>query len=209
VTGLILPIALESDAQVWLEGMWGLGKGFERRVFDRRPPAGQRLYPWTAGVFGSGANMAFRADVLRDLGGFDPGLGTGSDALGGDDLASFFDVIAAGHELVYEPAAVVHHHHRPDYASLQRMAYCYGAGLTAYIAKTLVDDPRRVLGLAWRLPLAVAYALDPRSPKNAGRPASLPPELARLERRGMLVGALGYLRSRWRRRGLYALERRC
>jgi GT2 family glycosyltransferase len=207
VTGLILPSELESPAQVWTDAHWGFGKGFEQRVFDRDSGDGSPLYPYAAGVFGSGANMAFSREALRSIGGFDPALGTGSRALGGEDLAAFFDVIDAGHELVYEPTAVVLHHHRPDYASLRTQAYGYGVGLTAYIAKTLVDDPRRVLGVASRLPRAVAYLLDPRSPKNARRPATLPAELIRLERRGMAVGGLAYLRSRWDRRAAYAEAR--
>jgi cellulose synthase/poly-beta-1,6-N-acetylglucosamine synthase-like glycosyltransferase len=204
VTGLILPAELETSAQVWIEHYWAFGKGFERQIFDARPPAGQRLYPYTAGVFGSGANMAFRADALREIGGFDPALGTGSPALGGDDLAAFFDIIAAGHRLVYEPTAVVRHRHRPDYASLRRQAYGYGVGLTAYLARTLVDDPRRALELSRRAPWAMAYVLAPGSPKNARGGETFPAELKRLERRGMAVGAFAYLRSRWQRRTLYA-----
>src|SRR5207244_2454103 len=83
VTGLVLPAELESDAQVWVDAMWGFGKGFERRVFDRHRPPGALLYPYTAGVFGSGANMAFRTGALRDMGGFDPALGAGSPATRG------------------------------------------------------------------------------------------------------------------------------
>jgi cellulose synthase/poly-beta-1,6-N-acetylglucosamine synthase-like glycosyltransferase len=204
VTGLIMPAELESPAQVWMDDYWGFGKGFERRVFDSERPPDQPLYPYTAGVFGSGANMAFTAAALRDIGGFDPALGTGSPALGGDDLAAFFDVVAAGHKLVYEPTAVVRHHHRPDYASLRTQAYGYGVGLSAYIAKTIADDPRRVLEVAARSPRAIAYLLGPRSTKNARRPPTLPGELIRLERRGMAVGVLAYARSRWRRRGVRA-----
>ena len=87
---------------------------FEIEGVIPRNRAGEPLYPYTAGVFGSGANMAFRADALRAMGGFDTSLGAGSAALGGDDLAAFFDVIEAGHTLVYEPTAFVRHRHRAD-----------------------------------------------------------------------------------------------
>src|SRR4051812_11009198 len=89
VTGLILPVELESAAQVWIDDYWGFGKGFRRQVFDGGRPPDQPLYPYTAGVFGSGANMAFSAQALENIGGFDPALGTGSPARGGDDLAAF------------------------------------------------------------------------------------------------------------------------
>jgi GT2 family glycosyltransferase len=196
VTGMILPLELDAPAQVWGAGAWGVGKGFERRVFDGRRPPGQPLYPYAAGVFGSGANMAFRADVLHALGGFDPRLGAGTPACGGDDLAAFFDVIAAGHRLIYEPTAIVRHRHRADYASLRRQAYGYGSGLVAYLAKTVADDPRRLLAVAARAPWALTHLLSPRSPKNAGRPPDVPAELARIERRGMAAGAVAYARSR-------------
>jgi cellulose synthase/poly-beta-1,6-N-acetylglucosamine synthase-like glycosyltransferase len=204
VTGLILPAELESPAQRLIDGYWAYSKGFARRVFDARRQSGQPLHPYTAGVFGSGANMAFRTDALRALGGFDPALGTGSPALGGDDLAAFFDVVEAGHRLVYEPTAVVWHRHRPDDASLRRQAYEYGVGLSAYLTKAVVDQPRRMLEMSVRAPRALAYALSPRSAKNARRPEGFPPELIRLERRGMAMGALAYARSRWQRRDLHA-----
>src|SRR3954453_22568229 len=103
VTGLILPAELESAAQVWIDDYWGFDKGFERPVFDGSRPPGQPLYPYTAGVFGSGANMAFTASARRDIGGFDPALGTGSPPLGGDDLAAFFHLVAPGHHLPLHP----------------------------------------------------------------------------------------------------------
>jgi GT2 family glycosyltransferase len=196
VTGSILPLELETPAQLWAEAYWGLGKGFERRVFDSSPPEGQRVYPYAAGVFGSGANMAFSTAVLRDLGGFDPALGAGSPARGGDDLASFFDVVSAGHRLVYQPTALVRHRHRPDYRSLERQAYAYGCGLAAHVTRTMVEQPRRVFDVASRAPQGLAQLFGARSPKNARRPADFPRALTRAERRGMAVGGLAYVRAR-------------
>jgi O-antigen biosynthesis protein len=106
VTGLILPAELETRAQFWTERHGGFSKGFQRKVFDleqQRPAA--PLFPYTAGQFGSGANMAFRMDALRQIGGFDSALGAGTLARGGDDLASFFAVVTAGYQLVYEPCS--------------------------------------------------------------------------------------------------------
>src|SRR5205823_5518251 len=109
--------------------------------------------------------------------GFDPALGAGSPARGGDDLAAFFDVIAAGHRLVYEPTAVVRHRHRADYDSLRRQAYSYGVGLSPYLAKTLVDHPGRVLDVSARAPRPATRSTPSfwrpacaRSPRTASRP---------------------------------------
>ena len=77
--------------------------------------------------------MAFRTDWLRTNGGFDPATGAGTPARGGDDLDAFLRVVLDGRTLVYEPAAIVRHYHRRDYASLRRQAYGYGVGLGAYL----------------------------------------------------------------------------
>ena len=200
VTGPILPLELETPAQLWAEAYWGLGKGFERRVFDRHASDGDSVFPYAAGVFGSGANMAFRSSVLRGLGGFDPALGTGSPSAGGDDLASFFDLVSAGHRLVYEPTALVRHRHRPDYASLRRQAYAYGSGLAAHLTRSVMEDPRRALEVVALAPQGLAHLFGPRSPKRVRRPADYPRELTRAERRGMARGGLAYVRARRARR---------
>ena len=65
VTGLTLPLEIETAAQMWFEQYAGFSKGFERRIFDmgeHRPKSS--LYPYHAGMFGSGNNMAFRAAAL-------------------------------------------------------------------------------------------------------------------------------------------------
>jgi O-antigen biosynthesis protein len=197
VTGMILPRELETREQLWLEGYAGFNKGFRRRVFDlanHRPE--DPLFPFTAGTLGSGANMAFTTKALRAIGGFDPALGAGTRARGGDDLSAFFEVLQRGHRLVYEPAAIVHHRHARDYASLRRQVYGYGVGLTAYLTKCVLDRPRLLSTAARQLPRAVAHVLGAGSPKNARLPRDYPPELARLERLGMLAGPFAYVASR-------------
>lgn len=197
VTGMIFPRELRTPSQVWIERSIGLSKGFTRRVFDlteNRPR--NPLYPYAAGMFGSGANMAFRTPALRAIGGFDPLLGAGSTARGGDDLAAFFDVVTAGYTLVYEPAALVYHEHRREYGGLRAQMYGYGVGLTAFLTRSLVERPGRLPDVAGRIPHGLAYAFGARSPKNARRPADYPRELTSIERRGMLHGPFAYMRGR-------------
>jgi GT2 family glycosyltransferase len=201
VTGLVLPSELETQAQAWFEQFGGFTKGFTLRVFDRSNQSGP-LYPYTAGRFGSGASMAFRTAMLCRLGGFDSALGAGTLALGGDDLAAFFQIVMSGYQLVYQPAALLYHCHRREYAKLRRQINGYGVGLTAYLTKALLDKPGRLFDFATRIPAGLAYTLGPRSPKNQKRQADYPADLTRLERRGMLYGPLAYLRSRWRTRHL-------
>lgn len=211
-TGLILPARLTTPAQILLESHGGFTKGFAPRHFDpRRPPPDEPLFPFTAGRFGSGANMAFRADVIRAVGGFDPATGTGTPARGGDDLYAFARVVVAGHRLSYTPEALVWHHHRETWQDLENQAYGYGAGLTAYLTAIVARRPSLLPGLLARVPRGLAHALAISAHRDAGEQAvpgehgahshPWPRSLSRLERRGMLYGPLGYLRARRRVRG--------
>ncbi|KQX57797.1 MULTISPECIES: glycosyltransferase [unclassified Streptomyces] len=215
VTGLILPARLRTPAQILLESHGGFAKGFAPRLYDpARPPADEPLFPFTAGSFGSGANMAFRAEALRRAGGFDPATGTGTPAKGGDDLYAFVAVLSAGFRLRYTAEALVWHHHRDTWQDLRNQAYGYGAGLTAYLTATLVRSPRLLPALLARLPRGLAYARamtarrgETEDATGGGVPGEhgthhhpWPAALSRLERRGMLYGPIGYAKARMRTR---------
>ena len=201
VTGMIWPAELETPAQAWLEQYGGFSKGFERKMFalDKRE-ANEGLFPYTAGQFGSGANMAFNTAALREIGGFDPALGAGSRGMGGDDLAAFFQIITAKYRLVYEPAAIISHWHYREYSRLQRTAYGYGVGLTAYLTSCLVKRPSYLLHFLSRVPAGFWYALNPKSRKNKNKQTNYPAELTKIERRGMVQGPFAYLQSWWQTR---------
>jgi GT2 family glycosyltransferase len=203
VTGLILPAELQTKAQIMLEAHGHFGKGYQQRVFDlknHRPD--DPLFPFAAGQFGSGANMSFDTGKLRAIGGFDQATGTGTVARGGDDLAAFFGVLAKGHRLVYQPAALVWHRHRRDLESLSNQAYGYGVGLGAYVASTIVAHPATLGQAIYRAPTALSYVLRSNSPRSAHLTESdWPRELSRLERKGLAYGPIAYGISRWRTRG--------
>ncbi|MGW0789096.1 glycosyltransferase family 2 protein [Streptomyces sp. NPDC002911] len=215
VTGLILPARLTTPAQVLLESHGGFAKGFAARRYDpAHPPADEPLFPFAAGRFGSGANMAFRAGPLRAVGGFDPATGTGTPAKGGDDLYAFVRLLAEGYPLHYTPDAIVWHHHRERWDDLCAQAYGYGAGLTACLAALLVRRPALLPPLLARLPRGLAHALSMTAPRatdaagSTGVPGThgaythpWPGHLSRLERRGLLYGPLGYVRARLAVRG--------
>ncbi|MFB6773267.1 glycosyltransferase [Streptomyces sp. NPDC056337] len=210
-TGLILPARLRTPAQVLLESHGGFAKGFVPRTYDpEHPPADEPLFPFTAGRFGSGANMAFRTAVLRTVGGFDPATGAGTRARGGDDLYGFVRVLAQGRRLRYTPRALVWHHHRETWRDLETQAYGYGAGLTAYLTAILVNRPALLPALLARVPGGLAHARRLTAVRATGEGAEAvgapgghdsrthpwPRRLARLQRRGMLYGPVGYLRAR-------------
>lgn len=197
VTGLGLPLELETAAQFWSEEHGAFNNGFSRRIFDMKENHPRiPLHPYTVGRFGAGVSMAFKTAFLRDAGGFDPALGVGSPARGGEDLAMFFQVMTRGYKLVYEPASLLYHLHRRDYPGLRKQVYNCGVGLTAYLTKSLRDSPRLLFDFLVKVPYGLFFALSSRSPKNSKKSARYPKELTALELKGMLYGPFAYVRSR-------------
>jgi GT2 family glycosyltransferase len=196
VTGLILPLELETPAQLLDERFANYGKGFERRTYSvADPPPDQPLFPYAAGHFGSGANMAFRTQALRDLGGFDPVLSTGTRSRGGEDLDICVRLLHAGGHLTYEPAAIVWHRHPDTYDQVHRQAFDYGAGLGAMLTKHVIAGPHR-WEIIRRVPKGLRYYVNPQSRKNAMRGSTFPRALVRRERLGLAYGPLAYMASR-------------
>lgn len=210
VTGYVLPAELETPAQVWVEQYGGFGKGCVRRRFDRtgydlvRPDRVERvaagpgsLYPYLPGTYGSGANMAFRAEVLRQLGGFDPALGGGGAVRAGEDIDALLRLVLTGHAVVYEPSAMVWHTHKRELRALRSTVYHYGVGLSAVLTKRLVTDRRGRQELLRRVPRGIAYAVRPGSAKNAGKRYGYPFSLTIVELWGMASGPVRYAWSAW------------
>ena len=138
-TGLVMPLNLDTRAQVLFEERNGFRRGFDKKRFGRELP-GNSLYPCGAGIFGAGCNMAFRREVLREIGGFDEALDTGSSLPGGGDLDVFYRIIRAGHVLVYEPSYMVFHEHRESEPALRRQYFTWGLGLMAFVGKSYRND---------------------------------------------------------------------
>lgn len=200
VTGMIVAAELVTPAQHWVEEHLGFDKGNQRRAFDlgaNRPP--DPLFPYTAGSLGSGANMSFRTSFLREIGGFDPALGAGSKARGGDDLAAFYEAMMRGYRLVYEPAAVVRHYHHRTYEQLHRQVRGYGVGLGAFLTKAVLERPRTVATLAVRSAPALRHLRRMRRAAPAKFSVSFDKRferLPRIERLYTLAGPWAYLQAR-------------
>jgi GT2 family glycosyltransferase len=196
VTGLLLPAEIETFPQDLLEQFGGYSRGFTPRTWSVRSKGDDVLFPYTAGRFGSGANMAYRVAALRRIGGFDPATGAGTPARGGDDLLGFLRVVRAGYALTYRPDAIVRHYHHRDAAKLHAQLSGYGVGLGAYLTAAAVDDPRIVPDLLRRAVPAARHLIAGSSPKNRAKSATFPRALSAAERRGLLTGPLAYARSR-------------
>jgi GT2 family glycosyltransferase len=198
-TGLVLPLELDTPAQVWFEESGAFTEGFDRRVVDLRASQSRdHLLPYATGRIGAGVNMAWRTSVLREMGGFDLAL----DACGAEDLAAFFDVLNAGFQIVYQPSAVVFHEHRREYEALRRQKYMHGLGLGAYLTRCIATQPKRAPHLAKRIPKGVMYGFSPASPRNRKKSKSFPVGLTRAERRGVMLGPFAYLKGVRRARSL-------
>jgi GT2 family glycosyltransferase len=195
--GPVLPLMLETEAQLRFERAGGFGKGFD---WERYGPErwDDRVYPANAGRFGTGACMVFRTEALRNLGGFDEALDTGPPLPGGGDLDIFYRIVRAGYRLIYVPGLLVHHEHRRDMASLFRQYYSWGQSVMALLRKNEDADPgmrgrQRALLLYWTSAKlrALLRSLAGRGPH--------PPPLVLAEIGGGIAGYFGeYRRSQAR-----------
>lgn len=208
VTGLMVPLELETQAQLLFEqSNNGLDRCFDALTFEyighfkvlRRAHGAktERIHSiYLTGEFGIGANMAFRTEKLRAIGGFDEALGVGTPAHGGEDIAMLTEMLMAGERLAYEPDAVVHHFHRATLAELERQLHGYGTGCTAMLTAITLRNPWHALGVAAIVPAWLRSLRDPSSARNAHRTQDYPPALARADLSGKLSGPFAYMRSR-------------
>jgi len=189
VTGLVVPNGFETPAQELFEEFGGFSKGFETVRFDLVGHRGaEALYPYSAGVYGSGNNVAFRKSALEAVGGYDTRLGPGTLVQSGEDLDVFLKFLFAGKTIVYQPRAWVRHSHRRTMDDLHVQLRNYGRGLSAVLLKWALSDRRRLLEILLRLPAGLRRLLGDDSERNVGRSQSYPASLGRAELRGLIEG---------------------
>jgi len=192
VTGITLPIELETLAQRWFEYTNSFSRGFVRKRFDIT-----NLKPVAAGTVGAGVNMAIRRSSLNRIGLFDEALDGGTATRSGGDQEFFYRVLARGYRIVYEPAALVWHRHRRDWPALRSTFHTYGVGLFAWWFKVLIfEKDLSVLrpGLNWFWTHHVRNLV--RAFTRRRRHNSLPLDLAAAEFFGALAGPISYLQAR-------------
>lgn len=196
VTGLVLPDEIDTPAQLLFEKYGGFGRGFTRAVYKVDPgERTARLYGGT-GRFGTGANMAFRREFFDREGLFDPALDVGTPTNGGGDLEMFFRVLKSGHALVYEPAAMVRHRHRREYAELRRQLENNGIGFYAYLVRTAQAHPDERAAIL-RLGVWWLWWWNARRLLRAlVRPRAFPIDLILAECKGSFVGLWRYAAAR-------------
>jgi GT2 family glycosyltransferase len=135
---------------------------------------------------------------VERIGGFDTALGAGTPTSSGEDLDMFLRILLAGRAIAYESSAVIWHIHRSDSEALGRQMYDYGLGLSAYLAKHMLDPSTRWQMLR-RVPRATRHLFHLWSRARAAQGLSRSAANAgyiRAELRGMLAGPLVYWRAR-------------
>jgi hypothetical protein len=88
-----------------------------------------------------GANMAFRRQVLFDIGGFDPLFGPGS-LFNTEDIDAAARASAIGWSGQYGPDVVVRHHHGRKESDIAPVMKSYAIGRGAYHMKLLLNQRR-------------------------------------------------------------------
>ena len=202
VSGAVVPAELETAAQLWFEEFGGhtKGRGFTPAVFSPATAARQSpLYPLPP--FGAGANLTTRPGALARIGGFDPALGAGTPAMGGEDTLALTQVLRTGGTIVYQPSALTWHYHRRDLDGLRRQLVGYGTGLTAAYTSLVLRSPAVLPRLLALVPHAALDLFGSGGQRTATIGPTFPRELLRANRRGMLRGPGAYLRHRLRSGG--------
>jgi glucosyl-dolichyl phosphate glucuronosyltransferase len=149
-------------------------------------PVVRDLDPFVTTVYG--ANVSFRAGPLRDVGGFEPGLGHGGRPTGfGEEDEAERALARAGFVVRYEPGPWVEHvipAQRTRRAAFLRRRFAYGAGLGARGGRAPARAARQLASSAAGAPLAAlrgdaALTMEraTRAAENAG--VLLAPVLAR------------------------------
>jgi GT2 family glycosyltransferase len=195
VTGLVVPYALETEAQLLFEIYGGFGRGFVRKRYQLQNHK-SHWYDLGTGQIGTGANMAYRRRLFETIGGFDPALDVGTVTNGGGDLEMFFRVLKEGHTILYEPTAIVRHRHRRSYQQLRTQIANNGVGLVSFWVRTVLAYPDEGLNAVH---IGIRYLVTGYLRRLVGSysfPVGNPRDLLLAELRGYLLGLSRFFQSR-------------
>ena len=189
VTGLTMPVELETVAQEYFEEHFTFSRGFEYIEHDWN-----NTHPIGAGRVGVGTNMALRRSVIDQVGPFDEALDAGTLTYSGGETEMFSRLLSSGYRIIYEPHALNWHRHRRSWKSLQKTIYGYSIGIySAWTALFLKEKEWHVLPVAlmWfttgQIPMLLRSLLGIK-----GAPVL---DLIFLEIMGALAGPWMYLKS--------------
>jgi len=197
LTGLVLPARLDTPAQrIFQLDKGGFGSTFIPLRFDNRFFAETRPHGAHVWKMGAGANMAFRRSLFERVGLFDERLGAGAAGCS-EDSELWYRMLADGGVCLYEPRAVVFHHHRRDLVGLRAQIRSYMKGHVAalIVQHDAFHDRGNLVRIFGQLPLYFLKSfLKGLLEGRRGQPGTLAPEIA-----GYAAGLQFLFRPGWRR----------
>ena len=193
VTGLILPMELETCAQEYFEHYFSFCLGFERNEF--KIPA---VLPAMNGDVGVGASMAIRRSIINGLKLFDFEMDCGTIAKSGGDTHAFYLLLSHGCRILYNPKAVSWHRHRREMYELKRTLFGYGTGFFVHLLRCLIQHGEMESLYAGYF--IYRYWLEKLWSGLRGHPLEPPPDIMIQFIKGSLYAPWAYLVSRRRER---------
>lgn len=140
VSGRVVAVERSTDAQDKWEEKGALNKGGKRIEVGRDFFKRVRLQGLQVQLVTMGANHVVRREVLNKVGLHDERFGPGQPIGGaGADLDLTYKVLMHGHSIVYDPTAVVGHHHPESMDELRSKLFVYGISDTAIHTKFLME----------------------------------------------------------------------
>ncbi len=203
VAGYFGPLRLDTPAQLWGEEFVKVEDGertkfnFKQRIMDSKM---RHTHLYTLGTGGSG-NMAVTAAFLRHIGGFDPALGPGTPTEGAEDIEILLQANMHGCTAIYEPAAIVYHHHRPDFEEMFEQIHGFGLGYGAFLVQSIIRYPQLLIDLIVQIfsSLRARFSAKGQTKKTPVKKKKGPDrahEVIPLLLKGLFSGPFAYMKSR-------------
>jgi glycosyltransferase involved in cell wall biosynthesis len=132
VTGLVMPLELETPAQEQFDSYY-----WPKRHFELREISGGSIFEVVSGDIGVGANMAFRRQIVNKLGLFDSEMDCGTSNFSSGDTYAFYRLLSLGYRIIYNPNAVVWHQYRRDWNDMANQLYGYNVGTYSLLIRCI------------------------------------------------------------------------
>lgn len=187
-TGRVLPYSLERRSEYSFERSFSFDQGVLPRRLHVDTVGWRDIVP---GYVGTGCNMAFRRQVLIDVGGFDEALDMGTLIPGGGDIDMFGRLLRAGYTASYGPDAPMRHRHRTTMTAVWRQFWGYGLsqGAVAYKVGRSSSDLRLKALMFW---LARSRRVAITAVRRLVSRNAVPWWLSLTELAGVVIGPLVY-----------------
>jgi cellulose synthase/poly-beta-1,6-N-acetylglucosamine synthase-like glycosyltransferase len=150
VAGRVVPVKVSLESERLFAAHGGLDLGPIPRVVDLNSDHWFEICNF--GGFGHGGNLAVRRSAFDEWHGFNEALGVGTQIPGGEEHYAWFQLVRAGHRVVYAPEAVVEHSYPRTMEALRGAHLRRLTALSGYVTLFLVEEPAyrgRTLRYLW------------------------------------------------------------